>query len=156
MTQYQYVVTIIWLRFLKPIWSFLINACFWIGRLNHIRQTRREMALLRQMPLSFVMALFLWRPDGMKDWTPWVMTIVCNGLQDDCDGAAVLARWRLRHDGVRSRIVYLYSDVEGHAVCVTDDHRMFISNNLVCPLTSPDWRKEILGYYLGHYNTVID
>lgn len=156
MTHYQYAATILWIKIIKPIWSFIINGVFWVGHLNKIKQTRQEMVALSKLKLQTIMSIFRWREDNLKDWTPWIMTIVYNGLQDDCDGAAVLAMWRLRQDGVKARIVHLYSNLEGHAVCVADDNRYFVSNNLLFYFSSPDWRTELLNHYNGKYNTVID
>lgn len=114
------------------------------------------MEVLKKMSLNNVMALFRWREDNLKDWTPWVMTIVANEMQDDCDGAATLARWRLQQNNIKARIVHLYSDTEGHAVCLPADNSFLVTNDMVLSLTPANWRTELLAYFRGKYNTIID
>lgn len=156
MSKCKYTATVAWIKFFRPIWSLIINCCFWLCHPHKIGQTRREMEVLKKMSLNNVMALFRWREDNLKDWTPWVMTIVANEMQDDCDGAATLARWRLQQNNIKARIVHLYSDTEGHAVCLPADNSFLVTNDMVLSLTPANWRTELLAYFRGKYNTIID
>lgn len=156
MPKYKYVATVAWIKVLKPIWSMIINCFYWLFRPHKIAQTRRAMQGLKKMSLNNVMAMFRWREDNFKDWTPWVMTIIANEMQDDCDGAATLARWRLRQDSIKARIVHLYSVTDGHTVCLSSDNSLLVTNNLVLPLAPATWRTDLLAYFQGKYNIIID
>ena len=155
MTHYQYAATILWIKIIKPIWSFIINGVFWVGHLNKIKQTRQEMVALSKLKLQTIMSIFRWREDNLKDWTPWIMTIVYNGLQDDCDGAAALAKWWFTEHGVEADILNLYSDKEGHSVCVTKDRETMVTNERVVELNPATWEDDILRYFGNKYEVII-
>ena len=113
------------------------------------------MKMLKALTLDAFMMKFLWQEDVMGDWTPWVMTILCNDFQDDCDGAAVLAKWWFKEHGVEAEILNLYSDKEGHAVCVTKDREIMVTNERVVNLNPACWEKEMLDYFGNKYTVII-
>jgi len=155
MTTLQIIIRKLWVRIEEPIWSFIVNAVFWLFRLNKIGPTRAQMGRLKVLPLQEVMARFRWRTDSLKDWTPWVMTIVYNDLQDDCDGAAALARWWFKEHGVASDILCLYSDQAGHAVCVTRDRTRMVTNECVVDLDPATWKQDMMKYFGNQYTVMI-
>jgi hypothetical protein len=97
----------------------------------------------------------MWMEDRVGDWTPWIITIVYNGLADDCDGAAALAKWWFKQHGIKAEILNLYSDKEGHAVCVTKDRETMVTNERVVSLNPANWKKEMLDYFGGKYTEII-
>ena len=141
--------------FAKPILSFIRNCVFWLFHLNKIGAVRSDMKMLKELTLDAFMKKFLWQDDVMGDWTPWVMTIICNDFTDDCDGAATLAKWWFKQNGVEAEILNLYSDKEGHAVCVTKDRTKMVTNERVVILNPACWEKEMLEYFGNKYQTII-
>lgn len=155
MTTLQIMIRKLWVRIEEPVWSFIVNTVFWLFRLNKIGPTRKKIDRLKVLPLSEVMARFRWRPDSLKDWTPWIMTIVYNDLQDDCDGAAALARWWLQEQGIKADILFLYSAKTGHAVCVTRDKRLMVTNECVVELDPAAWERDMMKYFGNQYTVII-
>ena len=151
MTTFKLLITKFWLKVEKPIWSFIVNSVFWIFHLNKIGEVRTDMKALRQMPLEVVMSMFKWKEDYLKDWTPWVATIVYKSITDDCDGAAVLAKWWFKEHGVKADILNLYNSKEGHTVCVAEG--IMVSNGNVIKMNTD--RDSVLKYFNGEYDTVI-
>jgi len=141
--------------FSKPIWSFIRNCVFWLFRLNEIGATRKDMGILKGHAIEKLMYEFTWKADSLGDWTPWVSTIVYQSLTDDCDGAAALAKWWFKEHGIKADILNLYSDKEGHAVCVTKDRTKMVSNDRVVELHPVDWKYEMLEYFGNKYTTII-
>ena len=103
--------------------------------------------------LSIMMAQFRWRSDGGYEWIPSSPEmVVARGWQDDCDGAAVLARWGLRQIGMPCDIWRLKRDGSGHRVCVTRDRLIFTSNGTVAGIPMGcDWKRYIIdwGWHRG-------
>jgi len=141
--------------FAKPILSFIRNCVFWLFHLNKIGAVRSDMKMLKELTLDAFMKKFLWQDDVMGDWTPWVMTIICNDFTDDCDGAATLAKWWFKQNGVEAEILNLYSDKEGHTVCVTKNREIMVTNERVVILNPACWEKEMLEYFGGKYTEII-
>ena len=141
--------------FSKPIWSFIRNCAFWLFHLNKIGAVRSDMKMLKELTLDAFMKKFLWQDDVMGDWTPWVMTIICNDFTDDCDGAATLAKWWFKQNGVEAEILNLYSDKSGHTVCVTKSRGWMVSNENVVMLHPLNWKKEMLEYFGNKYQVII-
>jgi len=83
MPKYKIIATKFWIKIIEPVWSFIINAVFWVLHLNKIGITRRRIDILKRMKLDAMMVQFHWREDNLKDWTPWIMTIVYRDLMDD-------------------------------------------------------------------------
>ena len=141
--------------FSKPIWSFIRNCVFWLFRLNKIAAARRMKASTLQIPIESLMYGYMWMEDRVGDWTPWIITIVYNGLADDCDGAAALAKWWFKQHGIKAEILNLYSNKEGHAVCVTKDRETMVTNERVVNLNPACWEKEMLEYFGNKYTEII-
>ena len=155
MTTFQIIIRKIAVYFSKPIWSFIRNCVFWLFRLNKIGAVRREMSVIKGLKIETLMNLFKWTEDTIGDWTPWVMTIICQSFKDDCDGAAALAKWWFKEHGIKADILNLYSDKEGHAVCVTKDRELMVTNERVVNLNPTCWEKEMLEYFGGKYTEII-
>jgi hypothetical protein len=113
------------------------------------------MVALRTCGLESLMALFTWQEDKAGDWTQWIVTLVENNLTGDCDDAATLAKWWFKQNGVEAEILNLYSDKEGHAVCVTKDRETMVTNERVVNLNPTCWEKEMLEYFGGKYTEII-
>ena len=141
--------------FSKPVWSFIRNCVFWLFHLNKIGAVRSDMKMLKELTLDAFMKKFLWQEDVIGDWTPWVSTILCNDFQDDCDGAAALAKWWFKQHGIKAEILNLYSNKEGHAVCVTKDRETMVTNERVVNLNPACWEKEMLEYFGNKYTEII-
>ena len=155
MTTLQIIIRKIAVYFSKPIWSFIVNCVFWLFHLNKIGTVRTDMRALRQMPLEVVMSMFKWKEDSLKDWTPWVATIVYKSITDDCDGAAELAKWHFKTKGIKADILNLYNQNEGHTICVTKDRTKMVSNERVVLLHPLDWEKEVMNYFGNKYEVII-
>lgn len=155
MTTFQIAIRKFSVYFAKPILSFIVNCVFWLFRLNKISGVKREMELLKRFPIEHAMSFFKWKEDNLVDWTPWVSTIVYNTLTDDCDGAAAFAKWHFSTRSIKSRIVCLYADKIGHAICVTNDHTKFVSNDRVISINPISWYDEIMEYFGGKYEVMI-
>ena len=149
------VLRYIGVYFSKPVWSFIRNCVFWLFHLNKISEVRADMKMLKALTLEKFMKKFLWQEDVMGDWTPWVATILCNDFQDDCDGAAALAKWWFKQHGIKSDIFNLYSAAEGHTVCVTKDRETMVTNERVVNLNPACWEKEMLDYFGNKYTEII-
>ena len=128
---------------------------FWLFRLNKIGAVRREMSVIKGLKIETLMNLFKWTEDTIGDWTPWIMTIICNDFTDDCDGAAALAKWWFKQNGVEAEILNLYSDKSGHTVCVTKDRETMVTNERVVNLNPTCWEKELLEYFGNKYTVII-
>jgi hypothetical protein len=155
MTTIQIISRKFGVYFAKPILSLIVNCVFWLFHLNKISLVRREMEILKRLQLTTVMNLFQWKQDNLIDWTPWVSTIVYNNMTDDCDGAAILAKWHFKTKGIESKVFHLYTDKIGHAICVTDDHTKFVSNSEVAQINPASWREDIMKYFANKYEVMI-
>ena len=155
MTTFQIIVRKIGVYFSKPIWSFIRNCAFWLFHLNKIGAVRSDMKMLKELTLDAFMKKFLWQDDVMGDWTPWVMTIICNDFTDDCDGAAALAKWWFKQHGIKADIFNLYSDKSGHTICVTKDRTKMVTNERVVHLFPETWEQDIMRYFRDKYEVII-
>ena len=155
MTTFQIIIRKIAVYFSKPIWSFIRNCVFWLFRLNEIDLVKNEMVALRACGLESLMALFTWQEDKAGDWTQWIVTLVENNLTGDCDDAATLAKWWFKEHGVEAEILNLYSDKEGHTVCVTTSRGWMVSNENVVMLHPLNWKKQMLEYFGNKYQVII-
>ena len=102
-----------------------------------------------------LMSIFKWQEDKVGDWTQWISTLIYNGYQGDCDDAATLAKWWFKQHGIKADIFNLYSDKEGHTVCVTKDRETMVTNERVVSLNPACWEKEMLEYFGGKYTEII-
>ena len=113
------------------------------------------MEAIKSLKIETLMNLFKWTADKYGDWYPWVSTLFANEMKDDCDGAAVLAKWWFKQHGIKADIFNLYSDTEGHTVCVTKDRETMVSNGNVVSLNPTCWEKEVMEYFGNKYTIVI-
>jgi len=151
----------LWIIILYPIWSFIINSLYW---LFHIHQLKKVLVIKKNKLRSSVhsikdvkkiMSNFKWTKDNFKDWTPWLITIINRDLKDDCDGAAILGKWLLKQINIKSSIYYLYGKNCGHAICISSDKSLFISNHQVLYLTKINWKHKILKRFDYKYNQIV-
>jgi hypothetical protein len=159
MSKFKLVATKLWISFMCPIWSFIVNLFYWICRPFAIKEAlAKKKALLSIDNITNVMTVFRWTEDKYKDWLPWVITIVNKDITDDCDGAAVLAKWWWKEKGVKSRIVYLYSadGKSGHAVCILVGNGIFVSNSQVVDLDPTNWQQDLLSRFNNKYDTILE
>lgn len=155
MTTFQIAIRKISIHFSKPIWSFVRNCVFWLGHLNKISAVKREMEATKGLKIETLMNLFKWQDDVVGDWTPWASTVIAKDLQDDCDGAAALAKWWFKEHGVEADILNLYSAKEGHAICVTKDRMRMVTNERVIDLNPATWEQDVMKYFGNKYTVVI-
>ena len=155
MNKFQIAIRKFSVYFAKPIWSFIVNCVFWLGHLNKIGEVRKIKADIKSLSIETLMERFVWVEDKAGDWTPWVMTIICQSFKDDCDGAAALAKWWFTEHGVEADILNLYSDKEGHSVCVTKDRETMVTNERVVELNPATWEDDILRYFGNKYEVII-
>jgi hypothetical protein len=85
MSKFQIAIRKFSVYFAKPIWSFIVNCVFWLGHLNKIGEFRKIKADIKSLSIETLMERFVWVEDKAGDWTPWVMTIICQSFKDDCD-----------------------------------------------------------------------
>jgi len=154
MTTFQ-IIRKFWIRVEKPIWSFIVNCVFWLFHLGKIGAVKKEMEAIKGLKIETLMNLFKWQEDVMGDWTPWVSTVIAKDLQDDCDGAAALAKWWFKEHGIKADIFNLYSATAGHTVCVTKDRETMVTNERVVNLNPTCWEKEMLEYFGNKYTVII-
>ena len=128
---------------------------FWLFRLNKIGQVKKEMEATKGLKIETLMNLFKWQDDVVGDWTPWVSTVIAKDLQDDCDGAAALAKWWFKQNGVEAEILNLYSDKSGHTICVTKDRTKMVTNERVVHLFPETWEQDIMRYFRDKYEVII-
>ena len=155
MTTFQTIIRKIGAYFSKPIWSFIRNCVFWLFHLGKIGAVKKEMEAIKGLKIETLMNLFKWQEDVMGDWTPWVSTVIAKDLQDDCDGAAALAKWWFTEHGVEAEILNLYSKTEGHTVCVTKDRTKMVTNERVVQLFPETWEDDIMRYFNNKYEVII-
>lgn len=154
----KYIATKLWIYFFRPIWSFIINLCYWILHITQLTTAIKTKNLLKDLPLSEVLNQFIWTEDKFKDWIPWVITIANNLWHDDCDGSATLAKYWYKTKGIKSEIIELFDSnfKIGHAICIRKDHTEFTSNNDVIEIKNPnDWKTELFKYFNDEYSIVI-
>ena len=149
------LITKFWLKVEKPIWSFIINCCFWLVHLNKIGEARKEMEAIKSLKLETLMGLLKWTEDNFKDWVQWPSTLIYNDFKGDCDDAARLAYWWFKQNGVEAEILNLYSAKEGHAVCITKDRKKMVTNELALELNPETWEQDMMSFFHNKYDTVI-
>ncbi len=138
-------------------WSFFVNILYWIPRLGKIKKTIQNLEQKRNNlktlhDVKRLMDNFIWKEDSFKDWRPWVITIIDNNLHDDCDGAAVLGKWALKQIGIKSRIISLRGKGSGHAVCVSKENDIMITNHKLIILDPNNFPSNMFAYFNNNYN----
>ncbi|MFA7506733.1 MAG: hypothetical protein WCZ11_00695 [Bacilli bacterium] len=150
-------LTLFWRKLFNPIWSFIINLIYWSIRLYKLKRTIQKKKLLLKLNIADLMKRFKWKEDNLKDWTPWIITIIDKEFEDDCDGAANLAKWWCKNNNLPAKLLYMYSldYSHGHVICITEDNKIYISNSNVVHLISNDYRHEIIKNFGGKYPNLI-
>jgi len=113
------------------------------------------MSEIKGISIESLMSAFRWQEDRVGDWTQWVSTLVYNNFKGDCDDAANLAKWWFKQNGVEAEILNLYSDKEGHTICVTKDRETMVTNERVVNLNPVNWEKEVMKYFGNKYTVMI-
>ena len=150
--------TYCWIYVLCPIWSFIINLIFFIVHINEYQKVKLKKLVIKSSILTNIITQFKWKEDNLKDWIPWIYTLICNDFKDDCDGAATLAKYWYKENNIKSRLVFIYTEdfSFGHCICVVNDNKEFISNNQIIEINSNNWKQDILDYFSGKYSLIIE
>jgi len=137
--------------------SFCLNCGYWAKNYRGFGETVKAMNAYEFETINDVetfMGLFKWRKDELIDWTPWVITLFHRALSDDCDGAATMGKWAFGKIGIKAKVINLWGNGLGHAICVTDDHRFMISNNDVATLNPENWKENVLRFHGYLFDTI--
>jgi hypothetical protein len=86
-------------------------------------------------------------------WTPTIEVLFARDLTDDCTGAAILGQWSLEQIGIKSRIVTLEGN-GAHAVCISEDKSIMISNNTVVDIPPEAWVEAVLTWFTPAFKTI--
>lgn len=134
--------------------SQLCNMIYWSKNISDFKKTLDEKKSLqysikRIEHVKKYMDSFVWRRENV-DWDPWVITVIHNGLRDDCDGAAVLGQYLFKLIGKDADIFHLIGKESGHAVTITKDRDYMISNSNLHKIED-NWIKDIYDYFNGRY-----
>jgi len=154
------MIDYLWIKILCPAWSFLINCGYWIRHINDLKQTRKKKKEYQASVKDLAdvrknMAEIHYKKDTLKDWRPWVITFIHAGLVDDCDGAAVYARFLFEQIGIRGKVISLRGQT-GHAVYLSNGRHFMTDNEQVVHLDGPPWGDDkILAYFKGRYTRII-
>lgn len=147
----------IWIKIYCPVWSFLVNLFYWITKIRYLKETlsiKKELknSIETVENIKIVLSNFRWIPDEIRDWLPWVITLIHRGYKDDCDGAAVLAKFLFKQIGIGGKIVSLLGDT-GHAIFVSNDKKYMATNNII---VEDNWTNDkILDYFNNKYDKLI-
>lgn len=99
-------------------------------------------------------ARFVWQQDNSYGY-PSIIEVFQNYLRGDCASAAVLGQWSLSNIGIPATKYMLLSSTEpiGHAICVSDDHRIVIGNVSVVEIEPGDnWQANVFALWNGAYD----
>ena len=154
MNKFQIAIRKFSVYFAKPIWSFIVNCFYWWMKASHIKGCREELDHYRTLPLAELMTRFQWTKEKV-DWTQWPSTLIDRDMKGDCDDAAQLAKWWFKQNGIEAEILNLYSEKEGHTICVTKDRTKMVSNGNVVSLNPAIWEAEIMQYFNNEYEVII-
>jgi len=149
------IATKLWVYLFCPIWSFFINLGYVIFNLSKYNYVKEQKIILLSNSLEDCMSKFKWKEDNLKDWYKWVSVLIIHNFIGDCDDAARLSKFWFKQNGVESEILNLYSDKEGHTVCVTKNRETMVTNERVVNLNPTCWEKEMLEYFGNKYTIVI-
>ncbi len=174
MSKTKLICTFLWIYIFCPIWSFIVNFLYWTFHIFHFKKAIKEKSNLKSKTINIrniqsIMTDFEWKRDSLKDWAPWVITILDRNLQDDCDGAAVLGKFLLKSINIKSKIYHLVGKKGGHAVCISNDKKILISNNQVSyiiknkafnenyisKIMRDKWKIEVLKKFNYKYSKII-
>lgn len=147
---HKYSMIVVSLIYNIIYWCFNWNK--WETTVNVVEETGKKIKTVEDV--TRFMGSFRWRNDGLLDWQPWVETAFARDFVDDCDGAAVLGKWALGNAGIDSKIVRLWKTGNryGHTVCISNDHRIVISNNDVSEISPEDYPDAVYAYFNNDFN----
>lgn len=71
----------IWIKIYCPVWSFLVNLFYWITKIRYLKDTlsiKKELknSIETVENIKIVLSNFHWIPDEIRDWLPWVITLI--------------------------------------------------------------------------------
>ena len=89
-------------------------------------------------------------------WTPTIEVMFARDLTDDCDGAAVLGEWALEQIGIPARTCSLVRTGYRHAVAISRDNTIMISNAEVVEIPPQAWVEAVLTWFEPPYTTLVD
>ena len=125
------LVIFFYIIFIRWWISLLSNIFYWITHLRELDNALKEKSRLKDYASFFygvkkALQAYKWKSDPMKgllDWSPWPITVISKRMQDDCDGAARLARWLCRYSKqVESAHEYIIVDgwniKSAHVICI--------------------------------------
>jgi hypothetical protein len=144
-----------------PIWSFIINCVYWIGHFNDFKYAKNQKTIIKKYTKNLDnvkenLLNFKYQTDSFKDWRPWIITLLNKNHHDDCDGAAIYAKWLLSLIKINSNVVHLIGPVYAHAICLYHDHTHFVSNGHIITIENPKkYKNEIYNYFNNKYNWMI-
>ena len=89
----------------------------------------------------------------IRGWTPTIKVLFARDLTDDCTGALLLGKWSLEQIGIKSRVVTLEGNGE-HAVCISEDKSIMISNNSVVEIPPEAWTEAVLTWFTPAFKKI--
>ena len=143
--------------FINPVISFIGNIIYWICNIGDLRKTIKEKNKIKHKLelannaeiIQKLLRKFIWTEDKLIHWVPWVITFVHREFHDDCDGAAIFAKWMFKQINVRSKTYHLVSgDMKnGHLITITNDKSVMVSNNSLVQIPQDqNWKQFVLNW----------
>lgn len=144
-----------------PIVSFVVNILYWIWNIRELRSALKEKDKLKNIKsfteFNEIISAFTWTKDVPVDWVPWVVTYIHRQYHDDCDGAAIFSQWLLKQLKTKSRVYHLVTStgISGHAVTITKDKSLMVSNNRVVSIPDGcEWKAFVLRWHGYRYKYI--
>jgi hypothetical protein len=139
------------------MFSRFINWLFW--RYNSDRRDGVDIAMVGERKnllglddVRRLMHRFSWIPEPIE-WQPTVEVVFARYFTGDCQSAAALGAWALKQIHRPAHIYTLSSRVSAHAVAISDDCTVMVSNNDVVELPM-DWHSAVLTYFDNRYTGI--
>ncbi len=154
-------VTTFIVKHFQPVFSFFANILYWIIHIFNLNKTLKEKKRIKKEIRTVddvikIVNSFKWRKETI-DWFPWIITIINARMKDDCDGAAILGKWLLENIGIESEVLHLFKSnwIEGHAICVSKDKKIMISNQNFISINPNNWKFDVLKMFDFKYKYII-
>jgi len=146
-----------WIKILCPAWSFLVNCGYWLVNFKNLGTTKKKKKkyytdIKGLADVKKCLCKVKWKKDNLKDWRPWVITMIHKKFVDDCDGAAVLANFLFSILGVKGRILSLRGKT-GHAIYLSNARQFMTDNSIILSGFFSD--ADILDHFKGRYTKII-
>lgn len=86
-----------------------------------------------------------------------ISEMISHWVNGSCYEYALIGKWGLEEIDIPARLVHVGNSVtrETHAICISNDNRILVSEKGVEKLTWNDWRRQLLKIYYK-YNEVIE